>query len=170
MEAIAAGAGVGKQTVYRRWSSKAAVVAEAVLAGYLDTSGGVPPDTGDVEADLRTWLDEQFQRIDDPASVAMVRGLAAAAADSASDAERLFGQLTGPTRDHLIGRLAVGVEQGQLRADADLAAAADAVVGTLLYRVLAGPPSAGYRSAAGLLDLLFAGMASQTGRRRDNLV
>ncbi|WP_109530711.1 MULTISPECIES: TetR/AcrR family transcriptional regulator [Nocardia] len=165
MEAIAAGAGVGKQTVYRWWPSKAAVVAEAVLSGYLDTSGGVPPDSGDVEADLRAWLDRQFQRMDDAASVAMVRGLAAAAADSAADAERLYGELTGPSRDHLIRRMAAGVERGQIRADADLDAAADAVIGTLLYRALAGRPPTGYRSAEGLLDLLFAGLAHPARRQ-----
>ncbi|MBC7304477.1 MAG: TetR/AcrR family transcriptional regulator C-terminal ligand-binding domain-containing protein, partial [Nocardia sp.] len=158
MEAIAAGAGVGKQTVYRWWPSKAAVVAEAALAGYLDTDAVVLPDTGNVEADLRAWLDQQFQRMDGAASIAMIRGLAAAAADRTTDAERLYGQLTGPSRDHLIEHMAAGVARGQFRVDADLEAAADAIIGTLLYRALAGRPPTGYRSAAGLLDLLFAGM------------
>jgi AcrR family transcriptional regulator len=34
MESVAARAGVGKKTLYRRWSSKAPLVAEAVLEAY----------------------------------------------------------------------------------------------------------------------------------------
>jgi AcrR family transcriptional regulator len=164
MEAIAAQAGVGKQTVYRRWPSKAAVVAEAVLAGHLAAAPAPPAETGDVAADLRTWLQKQFQRLDDPADAALLRGLAAAAADSDTIAARLYEHLTGPARAQLVHRLAIGVQRGQLRPDADLEAAAEAVLGTLLYRALARRPA--YPAADGLLDILLDGMAQPTGACR----
>ncbi|MFD0531450.1 TetR/AcrR family transcriptional regulator [Kitasatospora arboriphila] len=50
VEAIAAAAGVGKQTIYRWWPSKAAVVLEA-LNDRTGPFSGVP-DTGDVVADM----------------------------------------------------------------------------------------------------------------------
>ena len=53
MESVAARAGVGKKTLYRRWSSKAPLVAEAVLEAY-GRSGSFPvAQTGDIRTDLR---------------------------------------------------------------------------------------------------------------------
>ncbi|TKA00855.1 helix-turn-helix transcriptional regulator, partial [Actinacidiphila oryziradicis] len=52
-EGVARRAGVGKATIYRWWPNKAALVIEAL-------NGEVPlrplPDTGDLEADLRTAI------------------------------------------------------------------------------------------------------------------
>ncbi len=55
-------------------------------------------------------------------------------------------------------RLDAGVQQGQLRAGADLDAATDAIIGTLLYRVLARRPPFPH-GADGLLDVLLLGLA-----------
>jgi AcrR family transcriptional regulator len=53
VEAIAARAGVGKQTIYRWWPSKGAVVFDALLAEGLGAEGESRlPDTGDLRADL----------------------------------------------------------------------------------------------------------------------
>ncbi|MEU5154153.1 TetR/AcrR family transcriptional regulator [Glycomyces sp. NPDC021274] len=162
IEAIAATAGVGKQTVYRRWPSKAAIVAEAVMAGHLGIHAEAPPRTGDVGADLRTWLRQFFQQLGRPAAVAVIRGLAAAATDGGTDAEKLYERFTGPSREQMLDLLRLGVEQGQFRADLDIGAAADAISGTLLYRALI-PPSAGADTdAGGFLDLLLLGMRPRT--------
>ena len=56
VEAIAGRAGVGKQTIYRWWRSKAAVVGEAVAAGQLPLPSAPPPDTGELGSDLRSWI------------------------------------------------------------------------------------------------------------------
>jgi AcrR family transcriptional regulator len=160
VDAIAARAGVGKQTVYRWWSSKAALVADAVLSGHVVVATDPPADSGDVATDLRVWLREQIHRFGDPATVSLVRGLAAAAADDDADAARLYEQLTGPSRQRLVRRLAAGVRQGQLRGDADLEAAADALIGALLYRALARTPPPAEHDADGLFDIVFTGMAA----------
>src|SRR5439155_4247349 len=53
IEAIAARAGVGKQTIYRWWPSKGAVVLEA----FERVAAEIPvPDTGDVASDMRPFL------------------------------------------------------------------------------------------------------------------
>lgn len=156
IEAIAARAEVTRPTVYRRWSSKAAIVAEAVLAGYITTDSEPPADTGDLEADLRSWLEYEFARLADPGRLALVRGLAAAATDSDVDASRLYDRFTGPNRALITARLTAGVERGQARADLDIDAAADAILGTMLYRSLIPEPVPG--GAAGFLDLLLNGV------------
>lgn len=64
-------------------------------SGRLPVADPHPPaDSGDVAADLR----DSFEWLGDPATTALVRGLAAAAADSATDAERLYERFTGPNR------------------------------------------------------------------------
>ncbi|MCP6768793.1 TetR/AcrR family transcriptional regulator, partial [Klebsiella pneumoniae] len=66
IEAIAAEAMVGRQTVYRWWSSKAAVVTEAVTSGVVEAQAAAPADTGDIVADMRAWWAEYLQVVDDP--------------------------------------------------------------------------------------------------------
>src|SRR4051812_2052510 len=71
IEAIAARAGVGKQTIYRWWPSKAAVLLDAslALAGDVPEGEGRPglPDTGDLAADLKRVLRATVDEFNDPA-------------------------------------------------------------------------------------------------------
>lgn len=165
MEAIAAGAGVTKRTLYRWWSSKGAVVTEAVLSGVVPTDVKPPADTGDVVADLCTWMREQDAWHTDPGATALVRGLAAAAFDSDADAARIYDRLTGPVRDGLVRRLALGVEHGQLRADADLIeAAADAIIDSRLRRVLTRGETSTYQADA-VVKLVVIGLGTQQDGR-----
>src|SRR5690625_7665932 len=57
IEGIAAAAGVGKQTIYRWWRSKAAVLFDAILEANSQEEGSVVlANTGDLESDLRLVL------------------------------------------------------------------------------------------------------------------
>src|SRR5688572_3560572 len=58
IEGVAARAGVGKQTIYRWWPSKGAVLFDAFLMLSEGAEGEPPvlPDTGDLEADLTVVL------------------------------------------------------------------------------------------------------------------
>ena len=83
IEGIAARAGVGKQTIYRWWGSKADVLLEA----FLDLStqaareaGQEPyaiPDTGDLAADLKAVLRITVDQLKDPRFEGPSRALAA---------------------------------------------------------------------------------------------
>jgi AcrR family transcriptional regulator len=65
MEAIAARAGVGKATIYRRWSGKALLVLDSVRARELPLDD--PPDTGDLRDDLLTLFGELAACLDEQA-------------------------------------------------------------------------------------------------------
>lgn len=156
MESVAARAGVGKKTLYRRWPSKAPLVAEAVLEAYGGSGSFPVAQTGDIRADLRSWLGEHADFLAEPASAALVRALVAAAAASAADGAALYQQLSAPQHAGLTTRLRQAVEAGQLRADADLDAVAGALIGTLLLQALAQPGAKA--PFDGLLDALLSGI------------
>lgn len=160
MDRVASRAGVGKQTLYRRWPSKAQLVAEAVMDAHQSGGSFALPDTGDVAADLRDWLRRYADAVAPSQNAALVRALAAAAAEDLRDGEALYRQLTGPQHDAVMQRLRLGIDAGQVRTDADVEAVADALIGTILYRVLAHPTTTGdtTRHADGLIDALIAGV------------
>jgi AcrR family transcriptional regulator len=162
MDRVAARAGVGKQTVYRRWPSKAPLVTDAILDSARPAGAALPPDTGDIHRDLRVWLQGQADFLAVPRNASLVRALAAAAADDPDDAEALYRQLTGPGRDGLLARLRAAAEAGQIRAESDLDAAADALTGAVMYRVLAGGTTGTSRLRAdGLLDIIMSGLRTR---------
>ncbi|MEO3758923.1 TetR/AcrR family transcriptional regulator [Mycobacterium sp. B14F4] len=160
MDRVANRAGVGKQTVYRRWSSKAPLVAEAIMDAYRAGGGLELPDTGDLAADLKSWLTGHISALASAESSAMIRALAAAAAEDRRDGEALYRQLTGPQRDAVLQRLRSSADAGQIRRDADLAGVADAIIGTILYRELARQGDSDNAGFDGLVDVLIGGLCT----------
>ena len=71
-----------------------------------------------------------------PLASSLVRALTAAAAESDAVAGQLFDRFTHPTRQSIVARLARGQTDRQIRADADLLAVADALIGSFLVRVI----------------------------------
>jgi len=139
MEGVAAEAGVSKQTIYRWWSSKGALIAESLLEGRLFPDQFIPTDTGDIRRDLGSWLHQVFTLAEEPQGEFLVRSLIAAAAENAEVGRRLNEQL-GAT-DSLTERLQKAVDAGQLRADAPLAEVGEALVGAVIMRALSRTPT-----------------------------
>lgn len=146
---IAELAGVGRQTVYRWWPSKAAIVSEAVVAGQLALrlppgrlpDGGLPT--------LGAWLAGFAESVgrDDTASV--VRALAAAAAEGGEGGERIYELYTGPMKANIVE---IAVAGGA--AESDAAVLADAIQGALLVCALTRRPvDATYLEALGRLGV-----------------
>ncbi|OBH85839.1 TetR family transcriptional regulator [Mycobacterium sp. E2989] len=161
MDKVAAIAGVAVQSVYRRWPSKAPLVTEAVMRAY-DQTDFTLPDTGDTVADLRTWMRAYAEVGSTAENVALVRSLAAAAAEDLSDRDTLYRQLTSRFHDAVSDRLRVGISKGQIRRDADVEAAADALIGATLYRTLSVTASAEETTERyyGLIDTVMRGIST----------
>nr|BFF16625.1 hypothetical protein GCM10025730_01460 [Promicromonospora thailandica] len=68
IEGIAGRAGVGKQTIYRWWPSKAAILFDAFLLLSRSDDGATPelPDTGDLRRDLAAVLHATVAELTDP--------------------------------------------------------------------------------------------------------
>jgi AcrR family transcriptional regulator len=61
VDEVAEQVGIAKSTIYRRWPSKAALVAAAIERLYLDEVS--VPDTGDLRADLVALLDNSYDLV-----------------------------------------------------------------------------------------------------------
>jgi AcrR family transcriptional regulator len=121
IEGIAARAGVGKQTIYRWWPSKGAVLFDAFLELSADEDGEVAlPDSGDLEADLKLVLRATVAELADPSYDRPMRALAAAMlTDSALQAE-YERRLDAPMRAIKRARLASARAAEQLPPSTDL--------------------------------------------------
>lgn len=160
MEGVAANAGVGKKTLYRRWPSKAPLVAEAVLDAYGRDGSFTVADTGDIRSDLRSWLNEHAEFIAEPPNAALMRAVIAASAANTTDGEALYQQLSAPQHDGLMTRLRHAAASGQISADADIDAIANALIGTLLLHTLTHTDARQVSVVAfdGLLDAILEGI------------
>lgn len=106
IEGIAKEAGVGKQTIYRWWSSRGALIADCLVDGRLIPVDFVVPDTGDLFADVETWLQSVFSILASAQGQALLQSLVAAAAEDAAVGAHLGSSLG--VEQHLSERLRGG--------------------------------------------------------------
>ncbi|HWN26659.1 MAG TPA: TetR/AcrR family transcriptional regulator [Actinomycetospora sp.] len=134
IEAIARRAGSGKQTIYRWWPTKAAVLQEAVE----DANGASTafPDTGEVVGDLRSQMHGVVAFFVDPELGPVFRGLIAAAQSDPEVADATLRSLFGPRRQVAIDRLVAEQQRGRLDPQADAELLVDLLYGPLYYRLL----------------------------------
>jgi len=152
IEGIAARAGVGKQTVYRWWSGKSALIADCLLEGMLLPGTLDFPDTGDLRADMTSWLRTAEGIIESPTGEGLFRSLIAAATENEDVGRRLRESLADPRL--FASRLREARESGDLRADLPIEDVSETIIGALVFRALARTPAdPGY--AERLVDLLL---------------
>ena len=162
MEGVAARSGVGKATVYRRWATKEALMADALLS--LGTVAA--PDTGSVRGDF-LGLTAQVLEAGAPGALRLMPRLLSEAAEDPELFAVCREVLVEPRRAQLREVLRRGVERGELRADLDLELAIDGLIGPLVYRVLlTGGDAAQLRGVPErVLDQALGGLAPVRRRR-----
>jgi len=135
IEGVAARAGVGKATIYRRYRDKAQLVVAAVSHGaHIDDH---LPDTGDLRADLRGMIEPLFHRLRGEHG----RLLTAFAAERARHPElaaEFDRTVIGRKREHLRHLMTAAVERGELPADADVDLIAESGPALLWHHALHG--------------------------------
>ena len=159
IEAIAAAAGVGKQTIYRWWPSKAAVV--------LDTwAPEVHPriefqDSGDLAADLKAQLKAVIDLGSDPVFGRMFRALVADSQHDDRLAEQLLDRIFRPRIAACKDRLRAAQAAGQLRPDIDLDIAVDLFYGSFYHRYLLRVAPLTHEHADAIVDAALSGIGPQ---------
>ncbi|MFE7837388.1 TetR/AcrR family transcriptional regulator [Streptomyces sp. NPDC057474] len=170
IEGIAARAGVGKQTIYRWWSSKAEVLLEAFLdlqeqaAEQVAGSGQEPeeyaiPDTGDLAADLKYVLRATVDELLDPKFEVPSRALAAAGVVDDKLAKEFVARLLEPQLQFYVDRLQVAQDAGQVRPDLDPRIALELFVSPLGQRWLQRTGPISYEYTDTLVDYALYGLA-----------
>jgi AcrR family transcriptional regulator len=154
IEAIAARAGVGKQTIYRWWPDKGSVVLDAYLMLVGADQGIDVPDSGNLETDLRLVLGSTVDSLADPVFERRYRALVTAIQDDPELAAALLDRLLKPWLEATKKRLRSAQHAGQIR-NVDLDVAAEALYGPIYYRWLLriGPISRQYVDALIAMNL-----------------
>lgn len=135
IERIAARAGVGKQTIYRWWPSKADILLEA---GAAKADLHVPvTEHGSYRADLRAFLAASYQMAGYPQFADLLRALMAEAQIDPEFARRFRVAFLERRREALAVITDRARERGDLPARPDPGTVADIVFGTIWYRILA---------------------------------
>ncbi|MFF3002858.1 TetR/AcrR family transcriptional regulator [Kitasatospora sp. NPDC057940] len=154
IDAIARTAGVGKQTVYRWWPSKGAVLLDALTdRADQDVPG---PDTGTLRTDLRAFIATTFDGSQRDTTAPALRTLVREAARDPHLAD-LMQTFTATRRTALRDLLARGRERGELADDTDLDLIVDQVYGVFWYRFLLGHAPLDTTVADRLTNSLVAG-------------
>jgi AcrR family transcriptional regulator len=129
--AIAERAGVGKQTIYRWWPSKSAVLLDAMIHRADEVAPA--PDSGELETDLRLFLRSTFGAA--PANRSLLLGVLREALGDVATMERLAA-FAATRREALTQILDRAHTRGQITASASRDALVDQAFGLLWYRMI----------------------------------
>ncbi|MFI5831784.1 TetR/AcrR family transcriptional regulator [Streptomyces sp. NPDC051578] len=133
MEGVAGAARTGKAALYRRWPSKAALVAEVLAAGLppLDRI----PDTGSIRDDLYGLCARMCDVMRSRAGVALRAVLHECDPDHADRFRGvIWNGLHEPAQAVIQTLVRRGVERGEVRPDANIPFVADVIPAMLMYR------------------------------------
>lgn len=134
---VAARAGVGKATVYRRWPSKEDLAVSAM--GSLYDTEFPEPDTGSIETDLAQSYRGVLMFVNSPEGAAYLR---MSIAESVRDHRIAALYRASTLRREQQARVTFerAIERGQVRADMDIDSAVQWLGGMITVRAVTGRP------------------------------
>jgi len=144
LERVAARAGVGKATIYRRWPSKEALALELLfeLAGpHIEVA-----ESGDTRGELKAVVMNSVRSITETPFGPVIRALLSQIAGNPSIGDPFREMVVGARRSQVALVIERGIARGDLRPDADPSVATELLVGPVYFRLVFG----------GRLDELFA--------------
>ncbi|MEV0080004.1 TetR/AcrR family transcriptional regulator [Nocardia neocaledoniensis] len=131
---IAARAGVAETTIYRRWGTRTALIAEAVTE--LAASGNPVPDTGALHTDLRTLAEQVAHLLQRPGTVRLVGTAIALSADPEVDsARRRFWDERFEKSSQVVIK---AIDRGELPEGTDPREVLETLSAPLYFRLLVG--------------------------------
>lgn len=136
IEKVAARAGVGRPTLYRRWPSKTPLVMAAVAAAFERTTP-IPPDTGDVYIDLALLLQDTARVLADTPVGDIMRTLLSAASHH-PELREAVRTLQHQRRHAFITVLERGVARGVLPSDLATELIVDLLLSPMYVRAFMG--------------------------------
>ena len=159
INAIAARAGVGKNTVYRRWPNKDALLVDAVAS----LNPPIPePDRESVRENLILLLSVLVTRLQDTRATSILNGMMAAGRDYPQLRERYYSDVLEPRREVTRQVIRAGLASGELRSGLDPETIANLLTGPLICRSIEGstPEGVPEEIAAEVVDVILYGISS----------
>ena len=158
INAIAARAGAGKNTVYRRWPNKDALLVDALAS----LNQPVPAATRETAREnLILLLGTMVTRLQDTRATRIINGVMAAGLKYPQLRQRYYADVIEPRREAMRQVLRAGIASGELRPDIDPNAIGNMLSAPLVTRsiedaVPQGPPE---QVAAEVVDVILFGIA-----------
>jgi len=138
MDDIAARAGVGKAAIYRRWSSKAALITDVLVYWRPDLRTDDVPDTGSLTGDIDAVIARAARNDNELITNDLVLRVALEATRDPQLATALDDLLLLKGRRIMSAILARAAARGEIAADRDWSLVADVLTAMSLFRVLSG--------------------------------
>ena len=157
IEAVAAQAGVGKASVYRRFSGKEQLVVEAVASL---TEQPEPVVGAGVRDELVSLLEAIRRKSGSSLAGKIFPRLLGASIENPELMQRYREQVLDPRRRRFLDVLQRGTDEGLVRPDVDLGHAVDLLVGPMVYRnLIRNDPPPGPELAAQIVDDVLVALA-----------
>jgi AcrR family transcriptional regulator len=156
IEEVAVRAGVGKTTIYRRWSSRGTLALDAFLAEFEGQQS--LPDTGTFAGDLRAALGAWARAVSGTSAGAMLTGLIAEIQHDRNLARAWQDRVIAPLRAQYSIMLDRGVLRGEIPADTDAGVVLDLLFGACYYRLLQGQRRLNEQFVNQVVDVVAAGV------------
>jgi AcrR family transcriptional regulator len=162
IEAIADRAGVGRNTIYRRWASKEELIVDALQELVVDLDF---QEDGHVYALLLDWIRDFVRVFGDPL-YGRILPVVLGELQQNPDFARIYSeQIVQPRYDALLEFLRAAVERGELHPDADPEQIVDLLAAPPFVRALpVGLPPVSERYAEELLETIWRGIAPPAPR------
>ncbi|MEH2035082.1 TetR/AcrR family transcriptional regulator [Nostoc sp.] len=159
IEAIASRAGVGKTTIYRRYTSKEELVADAIESLRDDLA---IPDTDSFWGDMDILIKNAAKKIDSPLGRQTLALIVSTASSNPQFAEVYWTKYTKLRREAFSKILERAKSRGEIHKDADVDLIIDLVSGSLYYALIFKPttePVEAYMRRT--MNLLIKGVGSR---------
>jgi AcrR family transcriptional regulator len=136
LEHVAARAGVGKATIYRRWASREDLALELLLE--LAAPHLAIVETGDTRAELVAAVRNVVRALNDTPFGPVIRALLSQIAINPALGDPFRATVVQARRTEIAAVIARGVARGDLRPDCDADLATELLVGPAYFRLMFG--------------------------------
>lgn len=138
IEMIAQRAGVGKSSIYRRWSNKEELIIDALER--LKPDMGMPGE-GQLQEVMYGLAHSFASNLNNPLGKQMLSLLISTLAGHSQIAESYWEKISLPKTQEIVQMIGSFRNQESFREDADLETAAELMVGYIMFQLLLKPPS-----------------------------
>ena len=157
LEHVAARAGVGKSTIYRRWASKEELALELLLE--LASPHIAIDDTGNTRDELRASVNNAINGLTRSTFGPVIRALLSHIALDPALGDPFRATVVQARRAEIAAVVARGIERGDVRRDVNVGVATELLVGPVYFRLMFGG-ELNDDFATNVVDTLLQGFAN----------